>query len=93
MIPLTGTTSAEHLRMDLDVFSFQLAPEEVENIGHLAQRVSDLFQDNAARKAMGEAGLRTVERLGGALGRTMSELEPYLLQLRLLHQAGQASHA
>ena len=67
--------------------------EEVENIGHLAQRVSELLQDNAARKAMGEAGLRTVERLGGALGRTMSELEPYLLQLRLQHQAGQASHA
>lgn len=67
--------------------------EEVENIGHLAQRVSDLLQDNAARKAIGEAGLRTVDRLGGALARTMSELEPYLLQLRLLHQAGQASNA
>jgi diketogulonate reductase-like aldo/keto reductase len=35
MIPLTGTTSAEHMRMDLDVFSFQLAPEEVERIEHL----------------------------------------------------------
>ena len=67
--------------------------EEVENLGHMAQRVSDLLKDNAARKAIGEAGLRTVERLGGALTRTMSELEPYLLQLRLAHQADQQTHA
>ena len=67
--------------------------EEVENLGHMAQRVSDLLKDNAARNAIGEAGLRTVERLGGALTRTMSELEPYLLQLRLAHQADQQTHA
>ena len=64
--------------------------EEVENIGHLAMRVAELLQDPAKRKAVGEAGLRTVERLGGALGRTVSELDPYLLQLRLVHQASDA---
>ena len=32
MIPLTGTTDAEHMRADLDVFDFQLGPEEVERI-------------------------------------------------------------
>ena len=67
--------------------------EEVENIGHLAQRVSDLLADAKARTAIGEAGFRTVERLGGALARTMSELEPYLLQLRLGHQSDHLSDA
>ncbi|MGD9923812.1 MAG: 3-deoxy-D-manno-octulosonic acid transferase [Pseudorhodoplanes sp.] len=64
--------------------------EEVENIGHLAMRVSDLMKDPAARKAAGDAAFRTVERLGGALERTFAELEPYLMQLRLSHQASDA---
>jgi diketogulonate reductase-like aldo/keto reductase len=29
MLPLTGTTDEEHMRADLEVFDFQLAPEEV----------------------------------------------------------------
>jgi diketogulonate reductase-like aldo/keto reductase len=32
MLPLTGTTDAEHMRSDLDVFDFRLEPEEVERI-------------------------------------------------------------
>lgn len=36
MMPLTGTTNADHMRMDLDVFGFHLAPEEVERIEVLA---------------------------------------------------------
>jgi diketogulonate reductase-like aldo/keto reductase len=32
MIPLTGTTDPQHMRADLDVFDFQLAPEEVQRI-------------------------------------------------------------
>ena len=67
--------------------------EEVENIGHLAMRVATLLKDETARTAIGEAGARTVERQAGALARTMSELEPYLLQLRLAHPAGLASDA
>ena len=35
MLPLTGTTAADHMRMDLDVFDFQLAPEEVQTIERL----------------------------------------------------------
>ncbi len=35
MVPLTGTTSAEHMRADLDVFSFQLLPAEVPRIQEL----------------------------------------------------------
>jgi diketogulonate reductase-like aldo/keto reductase len=36
MVPLTGTTDAGHMREDLDVFAFRLAPEEVERIERLA---------------------------------------------------------
>jgi 3-deoxy-D-manno-octulosonic-acid transferase len=64
--------------------------EEVENIGHLAMRIGDLMKDAAARKAVGDAAFRTVDRLGGALDRTFSELEPYLLQLRLSYQSSNA---
>ena len=32
MIPLTGTTSSEHMRADLDVFDFRLTPHEVRQI-------------------------------------------------------------
>lgn len=38
MIPLTGTTDAEHMRADLDVFEFRLDPQEVERIECLAER-------------------------------------------------------
>src|SRR5262249_25076650 len=32
MIPLTGTTTADHMRADLEVFDFRLEPDEVERI-------------------------------------------------------------
>ncbi len=36
-----------------------------------------------ARKAVADAAAATVEKLGGALDRTLTALEPYLMQLRL----------
>jgi diketogulonate reductase-like aldo/keto reductase len=36
MLPLTGTTSAVHMREDLDVFDFRLTPQEMEQIEGLA---------------------------------------------------------
>jgi diketogulonate reductase-like aldo/keto reductase len=36
MIPLTGTTNADHMRADLDVFDFRLEPDEVERIEKVA---------------------------------------------------------
>lgn len=36
MLPLTGTTDGDHMRMDLDVFDFHLEPEEVQTIERLA---------------------------------------------------------
>lgn len=35
IVPLTGTTSADHMRQDLEVFDFQLDPEEVVRIENL----------------------------------------------------------
>lgn len=36
MLPLTGTTSADHMRADLDVFDFSLEPSELQLIERLA---------------------------------------------------------
>jgi diketogulonate reductase-like aldo/keto reductase len=36
MVPLTGTSDAEHMRADLDVFDFRLEPEEVVQIEGLS---------------------------------------------------------
>ena len=36
MLPLTGTTDADHMRADLEVFDFRLEPDEVERIERLA---------------------------------------------------------
>jgi diketogulonate reductase-like aldo/keto reductase len=36
MIPLTGTTDARHMRADLDVFEFNLAPDEIRAIESVA---------------------------------------------------------
>ena len=36
MLPLTGTTNADHMCADLDVFDFRLEPDEVARIEHLA---------------------------------------------------------
>ncbi len=36
MVPLTGTTDADHMREDLAAFDFQLGPEEVDRIERLA---------------------------------------------------------
>jgi 3-deoxy-D-manno-octulosonic-acid transferase len=40
-----------------------------------------------ARKAVADAAAATVDKLGGALDRTLTALEPYLMQLRLEQQA------
>ncbi len=36
MLPLTGTTDADHMRLDLDVFDFHLEPAELHTIERLA---------------------------------------------------------
>ena len=47
------------------------------------KRLGKLLADPAARQISIDAATRVVDRLGGALDRTLAVLEPYLLQLRI----------
>jgi 3-deoxy-D-manno-octulosonic-acid transferase len=49
----------------------------------LVKQLGQLLADPVARETLLVASTRVVEQLGGALERTMTALEPYLLQLRL----------
>ena len=49
----------------------------------LVKQLGQLLDDPKAREASLVASERVVEQLGGALERTLTALEPYLLQLRL----------
>jgi len=57
--------------------------EEVLDVNKLAVRIGSWLTDAAARKQVADAGLATVEQLGGALKRTLAQIEPYLMQLDL----------
>jgi diketogulonate reductase-like aldo/keto reductase len=35
IVPLTGTTSEQHMEEDLDIFDFELSSEELKDVGHL----------------------------------------------------------
>ena len=56
----------------------QVADEEA-----LAGRLGVWLADPAARQAAADAATATVQKLGGALERTWTALDPYLMQLRL----------
>ena len=49
----------------------------------LVKQLGQLLADPKARDAQLAASERVVEQLGGALERTLTALEPYLLQLRI----------
>jgi len=49
----------------------------------LVKQIGQLLNDPRARDAMLVASERVVGQLGGALERTLTALEPYLLQVRL----------
>ncbi|MEA2929145.1 MAG: 3-deoxy-D-manno-octulosonic-acid transferase [Hyphomicrobiales bacterium] len=57
--------------------------EEVLDVNRLTVRIGSWLTDPAARKQVADAGLATVEELGGALKRTLAAIEPYLMQLDL----------
>ena len=54
----------------------------------LTKQLGHLLADPAARESLLTASTRVVDRLGGALERTLAALEPYLLQLRLERGTG-----
>ncbi len=64
--------------------------ELVADGGGLTVRIGALLKDRATRYQMSEHARATVDKLGGALGRTLAELEPYLIQLRIERQAADA---
>ena len=49
----------------------------------LVKQLGGWLDDRDARQRAGVAGRAVIDRLGGALDKTMAALEPYLLQLRL----------
>jgi 3-deoxy-D-manno-octulosonic-acid transferase len=57
--------------------------EEVLDVNKLVVRIGAWLTDAAARKQVADAGLATVDRLSGALKRTLAAIEPYLMQLDL----------
>ena len=57
--------------------------ELIADVGRLTVRVGALLTDSAERAAITTAARATVERLGGALDRTLGALDPYLMQIRL----------
>jgi 3-deoxy-D-manno-octulosonic-acid transferase len=49
----------------------------------LMLRLGEWLASPAARQSIADAGVKTVDGLGGALKRTLAALDPYLMQLRL----------
>jgi 3-deoxy-D-manno-octulosonic-acid transferase len=53
---------------------------------NLADLIAAWLRDETARRAVSQRAETAVERLGGALQRTLTAIEPYLMQLRLEHR-------
>ena len=98
LIPHGGQNPIEAIKLGASivhgphVFNFTDVYEALDNAGGarqadseeaLVKQLGQLLADPAAREQLAEASGRVVEQLGGALERTMTALEPYLLQLRL----------
>ena len=61
--------------------------ELVPNEEALTSRLDAWLADPAARSAVANTATQTVEKLSGALERTLAALDPYLMQLRLEQRA------
>jgi 3-deoxy-D-manno-octulosonic-acid transferase len=64
--------------------------EEVTDVGGLAARVAAWLENPSERMAVVTAARATVAALGGGLERTVTALEPYLMQIRLERRADDA---
>jgi len=61
--------------------------ELVDDEEALTTRLGGWLADPSARTAVAQAGVDAVEKLSGALERTLAALDPYLMQLRLEQRA------
>jgi 3-deoxy-D-manno-octulosonic-acid transferase len=105
LVPHGGQNPIEAVKLDAaivhgpHVFNFTEVYDALDRAGG-ARRADDgntlvkhlgfLLHDSVARDTATAAAADVVERLGGALDRTLAALEPYLLQLRLEGGAGDA---
>ena len=64
--------------------------ETVSDGDRLAASLAAMLAQPALRASVTEAALITVEGLGGALERTLSSLDPYLMQLQLRQRTDHA---
>lgn len=64
--------------------------ELIGDVGRLTVRVGALLTDAKERAAISGAARETVERLGGALERTLTALDPYFMQIRLERRSSHA---
>lgn len=64
--------------------------ELIGDVGKLTVRVGALLTDAKERAAITGAARETVERLGGALERTLTALDPYFMQIRLERRSSHA---
>jgi len=63
---------------------------QVENLNELINCIGHWLKNPTNRQAVTDSAQKTVERLGGALERTITVLEPYLLQLRIEYRPADA---
>ena len=63
--------------------------EMVPDTGKLTVRIGAWLKDADARSKVAQTGLQSMDTLSGALERTVTALEPYMLQFRLERQGGQ----
>jgi 3-deoxy-D-manno-octulosonic-acid transferase len=105
LVPHGGQNPIEAVKLDAaivhgpHVFNFTEVYDALDRAGG-ARRADDgdtlvkhlgfLLHDSVVRNTATAAAADVVERLGGALDRTLAALEPYLLQLRLEGGAGDA---
>jgi 3-deoxy-D-manno-octulosonic-acid transferase len=64
--------------------------ELIGDVGRLTVRVGALLTDPKERARITGAARETVERLGGALDRTVTALDPYFMQIRLERRSSHA---
>jgi 3-deoxy-D-manno-octulosonic-acid transferase len=105
LVPRGGQNPIEAIKLDAaivhgpHVFNFTEVYDALDRAGGarraddsdaLVKHLGHLLSDLAARDAARAAAAEVVDRLGGALERTLAALEPYLLQLRLERRAADA---
>ena len=64
--------------------------ELIGDVGRLTVRVGALLTDSKERAAISGAARETVAKLGGALERTITALDPYFMQIRLERRSSHA---